>query len=55
MTIVVSAEDMTEFLTAVFPQVEGMFAIDHMDEDLLIMRLHASEQHLRPGGSFLRI
>lgn len=51
MTIVVSAEDMTEFLTAVFPQVEGMFAIDHMDEDLLIMRLHASEQHLRPGGT----
>lgn len=51
MTIVVNAEEMREFLAKVFPQVEGMFSIDRLDEDMLVMRLHASEQHLRPGGT----
>jgi len=51
MPIVVSAEEMTGFLAEVFPQIEGMFSIDRLDEDLLVMRLHAAEQHLRPGGT----
>lgn len=51
MTIVVNAEEMTAFLSKVFPQVEGMFSIDRLDETALVMRLHASEQHLRPGGT----
>ena len=51
MTIVVNAEEMTEFLSEVFPQVEGMFSIDRLDEEVLVMRLHASERHLRPGGT----
>jgi len=51
MTIKVSAEEMAQFLDEVFPQVKGMFGIDRLDEDLLVMRLHASEQHLRPGGT----
>ncbi|MGY3436564.1 PaaI family thioesterase [Marinovum sp. KMM 9879] len=42
---------MTDFLSEVFPQVEGMFAIDSLDEEFLVMRLLASEQHLRPGGT----
>lgn len=51
MTIVVNADEMRAFLAQVFPQVQGMFGIDHLDEEVLIMRLHASEQHLRPGGT----
>lgn len=51
MTIEVSADEMALFLDEVFPQVTGMFGIDRLDEDLLIMRLHASDQHLRPGGT----
>jgi uncharacterized protein (TIGR00369 family) len=51
MGLKVPAEDMAAFLDEVFPQVKGMFGIDRLDEDLLIMRLHAGEQHLRPGGT----
>jgi uncharacterized protein (TIGR00369 family) len=51
MGLKVPAEDMAVFLDEVFPQVKGMFGIDRLDEDLLIMRLHADEQHLRPGGT----
>ncbi|HKK97680.1 MAG TPA: PaaI family thioesterase [Marivita sp.] len=51
MTIKVAADEMTTFLDEVFPQVKGMFTIDRLDEDMLIMRLHASDQHLRPGGT----
>lgn len=42
---------MEHYLSEVFPQVAGMFAIDRMDDDLLVMRLHQDERHLRPGGT----
>lgn len=51
MALKIGAEEMAEFLNEVFPQVEGMFGIDRLDEDLLVMRLHADERHLRPGGT----
>lgn len=51
MAIVVPADEMEAFLDKVFPQVKGMFGIDHLDDDRLVMRLHAGEQHLRPGGT----
>lgn len=51
MTLKVPADEMAAFLNEVFPQVSGMFSIDQLDEDILVMRLHASEQHLRPGGT----
>lgn len=51
MVIKVTAGEMTSFLDEVFPQVKGMFGIDRLDEDLLVMRLHASDRHLRPGGT----
>lgn len=51
MTLKVPAEEMEAFLDEVFPQVKGMFGIDHLDEDRLVMRLHSNEQHLRPGGT----
>ncbi|WP_083950502.1 PaaI family thioesterase [Roseivivax lentus] len=42
---------MAVFLDEVFPQVRGMFGIDRLDEELLVMRLFAHERHLRPGGT----
>ncbi|MGJ8602900.1 MAG: PaaI family thioesterase [Marivita sp.] len=51
MALKVPAQEMATFLEEVFPQVKGMFGIDHLAEDRLVMRLHASEQHLRPGGT----
>ena len=43
--------EMTAFLDEVFPQVHGMFGIDEMTEDRLVMRLFNDERHLRPGGT----
>ena len=43
--------EMEAYLAEVFPQVDGMFGIDRMDEALLVMRLHVSDSHLRPGGT----
>ncbi|MBU2962251.1 PaaI family thioesterase [Citreicella sp. C3M06] len=51
MALAFTIAEMTEYLSEVFPQVEGMFAIDQMDEQLLVMRLVVSESHLRPGGT----
>lgn len=51
MEIVVNADEMTGFLQEVFPQVDGMFGIDRLDEDLLVMRLFSHDRHLRPGGT----
>jgi uncharacterized protein (TIGR00369 family) len=51
MVLKVRADEMETFLNEVFPQVKGMFGIDHLDEERLVMRLHADEQHLRPGGT----
>lgn len=43
--------EMERFLDAVFPQVKGMFGIDVLEEELLVMRLFAQDAHLRPGGT----
>ena len=51
MGLKLNAEEMAPFLDEVFPQVRGMFGIDRLDEELLVMRLHAGEKHLRPGGT----
>jgi len=51
MSIVMTKEEMSVFLDEVFPQVSGMFAIDRMDPDLLVMRLRVDDSHLRPGGT----
>ncbi len=49
--IKVPADEMMDFLDEVFPQVRGEFAIDRLDDELLIMRLLVGERHLRPGGT----
>jgi uncharacterized protein (TIGR00369 family) len=39
------------FLRSDFPQAADEFAIDHLDADLLTVRLLVAERHLRPGGT----
>ncbi|SLN42293.1 Thioesterase superfamily protein [Roseivivax jejudonensis] len=51
MEIKIGAAEMMPFLEEVFPQVKGMFGLDRLDADLLVMRLFADERHLRPGGT----
>lgn len=51
MKIVMGAGALNAYLAEVFPQLEGSFTIDEVDEDRLIARLRVSEAHLRPGGT----
>ena len=39
------------FLASDFAQVSGMFGIDALTDDLLTVRLHVNDTHLRPGGT----
>ncbi|AUC55254.1 MAG: PaaI family thioesterase [Sagittula sp.] len=48
---VMTADEMTEFLDEVFPQVRGMFGIDELGDSRIVMRLVNDERHLRPGGT----
>lgn len=43
--------EMEAFLAEVFPQVDGMFGIDRIDAELIVMRLLNHDRHLRPGGT----
>ncbi|MGB1209375.1 MAG: PaaI family thioesterase [Paracoccaceae bacterium] len=51
MELKLSGAEMHSFLQKVFPQIDGMFGIDRLDDDLLVMRLFSHERHLRPGGT----
>ena len=51
MALVMDREALAEFLNEVFPQVAGEFAIESLDEDVLVVRLKVGERHLRPGGT----
>ena len=51
MMIKITKDEMMPYLDQVFPQVRGMFGIDRLDENLLVMRLFEDEKHLRPGGT----
>lgn len=46
-----NADDLLDYLEEVFPQVRAEYHIDHLDEDLLTMRLKVADRHLRPGGT----
>lgn len=51
MGLVMTREDLSAFMAEHFEQVADQFAIDHVGEHELTMRLLISEQHLRPGGT----
>ena len=51
MELKFTAQEMTDYLEEVFPQVHGMFGIDKIAEDGIVMRLFNDDRHLRPGGT----
>ncbi len=44
-------EALQAFLTAEFPQVEGLFVVDRVAPMALTVRMPVAERHLRPGGT----
>ena len=51
MTLKMDADALKAFLRSDFPQVGEEFEIEHLDQDLLTVRLRTTERHLRPGGT----
>lgn len=51
MKIVMGAAALNAYLAEVFPQLNGSFSIEDVDEVRLAARLHVTEAHLRPGGT----
>lgn len=51
MTLAMDAAALEAFLRAEFSQVAADFALDHVDEERLMVRLRVAERHLRPGGT----
>jgi uncharacterized protein (TIGR00369 family) len=46
-----NAEEITTFLKAEFPQIDGDFDVVSVDENEIVMRLKVEDRHLRPGGT----
>jgi uncharacterized protein (TIGR00369 family) len=51
MAVVMDAEALEAFMREVFDQVADDFAVDHVAENEITMRLLTSHRHLRPGGT----
>ncbi|KPA22704.1 Thioesterase superfamily protein [Shimia sp. SK013] len=51
MQAVMSAEEMTDWLESVFPQVKSDFVVESIDGVNTVMRMKVAERHLRPGGT----
>lgn len=51
MDLKIDKAGMMPLIDEVFPQVSGMFAIDHLEPGRIVLRLLADERHLRPGGT----
>lgn len=48
---VMSLDELRAFMKREFPQLGDAFEVVAVDEGSAAMRLHADEQHLRPGGT----
>ena len=51
MTLKLSATEVTEFLSQVFPQVKNDFTIESLEDMRSTVRLNVGDRHLRPGGT----
>ena len=51
MPLELNAEELMDFFDEVFPQINGEFSVDRLEEMELDLRLNVGEQHLRPGGT----
>jgi uncharacterized protein (TIGR00369 family) len=43
--------EISDFLAVEFPQIDGEFVVDQVDDDAIVMRLPVADRHLRPGGT----
>jgi uncharacterized protein (TIGR00369 family) len=51
MGLQMSIAELDAFIAEVFPQVEGDFVVEDLDEMRIRVRLVTTEKHLRPGGT----
>lgn len=51
MAVKMDKEALSAFLVDVFPQVHEDFAIEHVEEMAVRVRLKVADRHLRPGGT----
>ena len=51
MPVMMDAEALSAFMREVFEQVADDFAVDHVAENEITMRLLTGHRHLRPGGT----
>ena len=51
MSLVLSKDELTDYLAEIFPQMSQDFAIDRLEPDGIAMRLLVDDRHLRPGGT----
>ena len=51
MGLQMTIEELEAFIAKVFPQVEGDFVVEDLEEMRIRVRLVTSEKHLRPGGT----
>lgn len=51
MTLVMSVQELTDFMAAQFPQMSGDFTILELDEACLRVAMDTTDKHLRPGGT----
>lgn len=51
MPLAMTKEELSEYMSVVFPQVKEEFEIDALSEDTVTMRLLTADRHLRPGGT----
>lgn len=51
MQLKMTIEDIQSFLGVHFPQIEGRFAIIHLEPALLRLEMQAGHADLRPGGT----
>jgi len=51
MGLQMTIEELEGFIAEVFPQVNGDFVVEELDEMRIRVRLATSDKHLRPGGT----
>jgi len=50
-SVIMDQNELTDFLAAEFPQVQGEYSIDRVAAMEIDVRLNVQDRHLRPGGT----
>lgn len=51
MGLALTQEELTEYLSEIFPQLRDDFTVDAVSPMAVTMRLNVQDRHLRPGGT----